>query len=120
MMPPIAAIPLEIMKTIDPDSRDVDACAPRSLGVAADGVDVTAEGRPLGEERQTDEEDDDQDTGQRQTERRSWTSAWLQMATSPKAAIATPITFAIDDPEPFGSRHLRAACAKQPPSTKMA
>ena len=44
-----------------PDSRDVDACAPGGLGVAAHSVDVAAEGRPFREERPEDQEPDDQE-----------------------------------------------------------
>ena len=40
----------------DPDPVDVDARPPRRLGVAADGVDVAAEARPVGDERPEDEE----------------------------------------------------------------
>ena len=40
----------EIMKTIRRIRCDVDAGAPRRLGVPADGVDVAPEGRAVGEE----------------------------------------------------------------------
>ena len=40
----------------DPDARDVDAGAPRRLGVAADGVDVAAERRALRDERPDEQE----------------------------------------------------------------
>ena len=50
----------------DPDARDVDARATRSLRVAADGVDVAPERRALREERQPDEEDQHQERGERQ------------------------------------------------------
>src|SRR5207244_2576219 len=43
--------------------------APGGLGVASDGVDVTAERRPLREERQSDEEEDDDDAREREPER---------------------------------------------------
>ena len=49
----------------DPDAGDVDAGAPGRLGVAADGVDVPAERRPLGDERPEDEHDDHQQQRER-------------------------------------------------------
>ncbi len=51
----------------DPHARDVDAGAPRGLGVAADGVDVAPERRALREERQSDEEDEHEERSQRET-----------------------------------------------------
>ena len=92
----------------DADARDVDARAPRGLGVAADGIDVAAERRALREERQADEED--RPSGAPRAAARAAGSsscvsgvpsahaaglcAWLQIATVPKLAIATPANFA--------------------------
>src|SRR4051795_2237366 len=43
----------------DPDASDVDARSPRGLRVASNGVYMSAEGRPLRDERPEDEEPDD-------------------------------------------------------------
>ena len=95
MMPPTPAMTLEIMKTRMRMRCDVDAGAPGSLGVAADGVDVAAERRPLREVRQADEEDDHQQAGERKADALpSGRCAWLQIATEPNAATATPTTLA--------------------------
>ena len=53
------------------DAWHVDAGAPCGFGVAANGVDVPAERRSLGEEREEREEDDDDQAGQRQAEMRA-------------------------------------------------
>ena len=51
----------------DPDAGDVDARAARRLGVAADGVDVPAEGRALGDERPEEQHHDDEEQRERHT-----------------------------------------------------
>ena len=92
----------------DADARDVDAGAPRGLRVSADGIDVAAERRALREERQPDEEDQHQERRERQPDRlravhrerrapghAAGLVAWLQIATVPKQATATPANFAI-------------------------
>ena len=53
----------------NPHARDVDAGAPRRLGVAADRVDVAPEGRALCQERQAHEEHEHENRGERQSER---------------------------------------------------
>ena len=45
----------------DPDARDVDTCAPGGLCTAADGIDVPAERRSLGEEGQDEQHPDHQE-----------------------------------------------------------
>ena len=65
MTPPTPAMPLEIMKTMIPDARDVDARRAARLRVAADRVDVASERRPLGDERPEDQEPDDQQQHER-------------------------------------------------------
>ena len=47
------------------DPLDVDAGAPRRLGVPADGVDVAAERRPVGDERPEDQQHHHQQPGER-------------------------------------------------------
>ena len=51
-----------------PDARDVDARAPRRLGIAADRIDMPPEGRPPREEGQQDQEDHHDHAGERQPE----------------------------------------------------
>ena len=110
MMPPIAAIAARDHEDEDADPRDVDACAPGGLGIAAHGVDVTAEGRPLGEERQDDEEDDDQDAGQRETERRSLHLRVVADGDGSEGGDGDPDQLGDDEPRVSGSRPRRAAC----------
>ena len=108
------------MKTIDADSRDVDACAPGGLGVAADGVDVTAEGRPLGKERQGDEEDDDQDAGQRKAERRSLDLRVVADGDGPECRDRHTDHLRNREPEPLVSRRRARRLPTKPPSTTSA
>ena len=92
----------------DADACDVDARATGGLRVAADGIDVATERRALREERQPDEKDQHQERCERKPcdwlqltvsgvpgAQAAGLVAWLQIATVPKHATATPTSFAI-------------------------
>ena len=114
MMPPTPAITLEIMKTRMRIRGDVDAGAASRLGVASDRVDVPSEGRPLGEEREHDEEDHHEQAGERQ--RRA--VRVIADRDDAEGRDATPASFGDDEPVRSGGPARRLPM--NPPSTTRA